>query len=132
MRRVLIISIILAAMLLSACGPATTPTPTLTPLPIEWGGVVGTGRTMTTERFTINRKPWAIQWMSNPQPHAQAEASSVFQIYVYDAKNPTIVMALAADTMEKGADTYYINETGTFYLNIDALNTYWEVTVSAE
>lgn len=145
MNRILIISVILLTVLLSACSTAYTPPSSArasndtynrmyleapTPLPKRWEG----SGTRMTERFTVNSTPWAVQWTNNPnpQPMAIGQSMGTLQIYVYDAQNrnnPKLV-SLCADVTENATGTCYINETGTFYLMITGFNTYWEVKAS--
>ena len=119
--------------------PAPTPSPTLAPVPApkpaeqaepqvikEWTG----NGIKTTESFTISSKPWIISWTNNPEV-VGGESMGIFQIMVYDTKNPDFPITLAANTTEKGSDTSYIYETGTFYLTMNAANTQWVVQVLA-
>ena len=151
MKRILLSILLIGILLMSACGaptaeapapvpapaPAETPSPAPEPVPTppkqaepqlikEWSG---TG-IKTTEPFTINSKPWAISWANNPTLIG-GESMGILQIMVYNIKNPDIPVTLAANTMEKGSDTSYIYETGTFYLTVNAANTQWTVQVWA-
>ena len=47
---------------------------------------------------------------------------------MYDASDRYAV-SLVANTVEQGSDYSYIYETGTFYLEISAVNTSWAVKV---
>ncbi|MDO9579703.1 MAG: hypothetical protein Q7J06_03920 [Bacteroidales bacterium] len=124
MKRILLPILVIGVVLLGGCGaPSETPSPTPTTqaepqLIKEWRG---TG-IKTTEPFTINSKPWVISWANNPTL-IDGQSMGILQIMVYNTKNPDIPTALAANSMEKGSDTSYIYETGTFYLTINAANT---------
>lgn len=111
--------------------PTPTPTPTETPAPQaqlqvikEW---TGTG-IKTTEPFTINNKPWVIDWTHTPAL-VDDQSMGILQIMVYNTKNPDIPITIAANSTEAGSDTSYIYETGTFFLTINAANTNWKVKV---
>jgi hypothetical protein len=132
MKRILLPILVIELLLLGACGtPSETPSPTPTTqaelqLIKEW---TGTG-IKTTEPFTINSKPWAISWANNPTLIG-GQSMGILQIMVYNTRNPNILASLAANSTERGSDTSYVYETGTFYLTINAANTQWVVQVWA-
>ena len=127
MKRLSLSILVLGVLLLSACGASSTPTKQVElQLIKEWSG---TG-IKTTEPFTITSKPWAISWANNPKVIG-GQSMGILQIMVYNTKNPDLLVALAANSMERGSDSSYIYDTGTFYLTINAANTQWTVQVWA-
>jgi len=106
--------------------PEPEQTPTSEPVIIkEWEG----SGYKTTGPFKVESKPWVIAWAHNPEV-IEGVSMGIFQIYVCDAQDGNLV-SIAANSMEKGSDTSYIYETGTFYLEINAANTSWAVKVFA-
>ena len=92
----------------------------------EWSG----NGIKTTEPFTIENKPWAITWAHEPKM-IDGQSMGIFQIMVYRVSEPDFPITLAANSMERGADSSYIYETGQFFLTMNAANTNWKVQVIA-
>ena len=122
---------------MSACGVSTPAPATEEPLPTpakqaepklikEWTG----NGIKTTEPFTIISRPWVISWANNPELF-DGQSMGILQIMVYSTENPDFPVTIAVNSMEKGSDTSYVYETGTFYLTINAANTQWAVQVWA-
>ena len=125
MKRILLSILIIGVLLLSACAAPASPMTRVEPeLILKWSG----DSVKTTEPFTINNAPWVISWANNPKLYYGRSMGSL-QIMVYNAKNPDVPIALAANLVERGSATSYIYETGTFYLDIVAANTKWAVHV---
>lgn len=78
----------------------------------------GTG-IKTTESFTITGSTWRIN-------HSNS-GGGVFQVYVYKSNNELVTVA--ANTTQSGSDTSHVNQSGSFYLTINAANTNWTVEV---
>jgi hypothetical protein len=87
----------------------------------------GTG-IKTTEEFTVNSKFWYIIWLNDPTMF-QGLSLGTLQIMVYDANQPNSLLATAVNTNARGTNTSYLNQLGTFYLDINAENTSWSVRV---
>jgi hypothetical protein len=87
----------------------------------------GTG-IKTTEPFIIGNKPWAINWISDPEI-IDEQSIGILQIMVYSVNEPDIPIAIIANTQEAGTDTSYIYEMGEFFLTVNAANTSWKVYI---
>jgi hypothetical protein len=109
--------------------PPTPPNSISNPEPQIIKSWSGTG-IKTTEPFTITLTPWAIGWAHEPET-MNGQSLGLFQIYVYNVKNPNIPVAIAANSISEEQDISYIYQAGTFYLTINAANTIWAVTVGA-
>lgn len=153
MKRFIIIPLIIGLISIIACGapetvtpapeetqpPPTEPAPITEPEPTpepekklepqtisQWEG---TG-IKTTEPFTIDYAPWCVVWTHVPEM-IDGESMGILQIMVYDIGNPDFPITWAANSMTEEGDTSYIYQVGTFYLTINAANTYWIVAVMA-
>jgi len=84
-----------------------------------------------TEPFTIESGPWIVEWKHVP---ARLKGNSIgsLQIVVWDVEKPNAPAEIAANSVEEESGTTRINETGTFYLMINATNTRWAVRVMVE
>lgn len=108
--------------------PASQPivqTPIVQPTPItlkEWSG---TGN-KNTETFHISSSPWTVEWLKTP-----TDSSPLLMIEIYRPGEQTFTDYISSGTSNPGiqADTGYIYETGTFYLNITGLSCNWDVKV---
>ncbi len=81
----------------------------------------GTG-TKKTEPFEITGKQWRINWKSNGGEYG------ILYISVYHPGDD-IIVDVAANARGNAEDTSYIYKTGTFYLDVNAANTNWSITV---
>ncbi len=131
-KRILLSILAIGILPLSACGtPATTPEDEELSASQEQPRVIshwiGAG-TKTTENFTVDSAPWAIEWINVPTVIRDRSLGSL-QIMVYDTEKPGIPVAIAADSRLKESGTYYMHETGTFFIMINAANTRWMVKV---
>jgi len=88
---------------------------------------VGAGA-KTTENFTVDSAPWAIDWIHVPTVINNRSLGSL-QILVYDTEKPQAPVAVVADSRLKESGTYYMDKTGTFYMMINATNTRWVIKV---
>ena len=75
-----------------------------------------------TEPFTVEKAPWAITWQLR-----SSLFGAVIQVSVHTpgGKEP---VELAVNTGLEGTDSTFVYETGTFYLDIDAIGS-WVVRV---
>jgi len=87
----------------------------------------GTG-IKTTEPFTIQEKPWIVNWVNDPEIMG-GQSVGMLQIMVFSEDDPDIPIDIVANTQEAGTDTSYIYEVGTFFLTMNAANTSWGVYV---
>ena len=132
MKQILLSILVVGILLLGACGtpisaPLTESASTTQEQPqvvAEWAGI----GPKTTEPFTIESAPWAIDWTHVPTT-LKGKSIGTFQIMVYDTEEPGIPVAIATESVEKDSDISYIDEAGTFYLMINAANTRWTVRV---
>ncbi len=86
---------------------------------------------LNTEPFTIDSGPWTIEWQHVP---ARLKDSSIgsLQIIVWDVEKPNTPAVIAATSAEEESGTQRMEETGAFYLMINATNTIWGVKVVVE
>ena len=152
MKRILLIFLVIAVLLLSGCDmipflqpePTPAPTPALTPTPMptpaltptltpvelkpvlvnEW---TGTGN-MTTKYFSTTGELWLVSWANNPEL-VEGKSNGYLQIIVYNIEDPGSPVNIAADATKAGGSVSYITEQGTFYLEINAVNTQWTARV---
>jgi len=117
MRKIGVLLLIFAVFLLISC--ASEPTGEMVKIK-EWSG---TG-IKKTEPFTINHSPWAISWVNAPESKL-----NIFQLYIYGVNNSYIDVAV--NSMNKETDITYIYQTGTFYLQTNAVFTKWIIEVWA-
>ena len=87
---------------------------------IEWTGH-GNKR---TEPFAIDLAPWIISWGLQG-----GEFGGLLQVSVYRVGDD-IPVQFAVNTSTDGVDTTFVYETGTFYLDINAIGD-WAIQVSA-
>ncbi|MCC7302335.1 MAG: hypothetical protein IT233_06815 [Bacteroidia bacterium] len=81
-----------------------------------------------TEKFTIKEGDWRIVWnFSSPQD------MTVFQIAYYKSgsEEPEDYVANVSNEL-KGGDTSYVHTTGEFYLEMNAANCNWKVSIEEE
>lgn len=138
MKRILLISLILAAMLLSGCGtPATTPTPE--PAEMEPAQLVfsltGSGdemlgmSTKTTQTFHIDKGEWYIETNCDA---LDSGGPIALTISVFPEGQPVdnfSYVAIISQTTP-GLETNYVHGAGDFYLSIVAMNIRsWSVNV---
>ena len=138
MKRILLISVILAAMLLSACAAPShqgmvryndqwltreeyarianakspVPTPGWTKV-TSWKG----NSIKDTETFSITANEWRIQWSTEP-----GQYDMNFQIYVFKANGNW--KSVAANVIGKGSDVSYVRGAGSYYLTINTGQSY--------
>ncbi len=77
-----------------------------------------------TEAFTITGDQWRVNWKNQGGDFG----GGILQIYVYKTGSD-FPEELLANTTEVGSDTSYVYKSGTFYLDISAANTTWEVEI---
>ncbi|MFC1940770.1 hypothetical protein ACFLXO_08865, partial [Chloroflexota bacterium] len=82
----------------------------------------------TTEPFTVESTPWTIDWTNVPTI-INDQSLGLLQIMVYDTEKPEAPLAIAANSKLRESGAYQVNETGTFYIMINATNTRWAVKV---
>lgn len=77
----------------------------------------------STETFSIASKEWRIGWNATNE-----NVAGILQIYVYKADGNLVT--LASNQQGEGSDVSYVREgPGEFYLEINAANLDWVVTV---
>jgi hypothetical protein len=106
-----IVSSICAVMFLCSClnSPSQSP-PQSSQIIKEWTG----SAIKNTEPFTINHIPWVIQWQITPN----SEYNCLLAITIYSTNNNLVGMFTSDVSKSHQTDTYYVYQTGTFYLNI--------------
>lgn len=77
-----------------------------------------------TEAFTITGDQWRVNWKNQGGDFG----GGILQIYVYRTGSD-FPEELLANTTEVGNDTSYVYKNGTFYLDINAANTSWEIEI---
>ena len=105
--------------------PTPEPTPEVEPTPeaeqwVEIKRWEGSGL-KTTEPFTIQGDQWRTVWTNH-------QGDSIFQIMLYRDGDLYLGQPLLANTTEKGSDTSYVYDGGTFHLVINAISQ-WTVIV---
>jgi len=110
----------------SPTGNTTADTESTADAPIEWETVdtLSGNSAKKTAPFTINADQWRVKWSTSG-----SSMGSVFQVSAYRPGDnfPTSMIANVAN--DSGSDTSYVYESGEFYLEINAANTSWEVTI---
>lgn len=159
MKRILLTSVMVATLLLSACGapvatpsPMLTPTPTLPPMPAPTAISTPTPTstptpsptpapkaTPTAEAATL--KEWRGSGIKITEPFTVAKTPWAVAwdfkrgeyggILVIYVYRPggSLPVAVVANTMKDGKGDSYVYETGTFYLNISNSTGDWTVAV---
>ncbi|MBI2831184.1 MAG: hypothetical protein HYX79_02900 [Chloroflexi bacterium] len=109
--------------------PATTPATTAVPKPTgsakmlnEWKGTAN----LTTPAITIaaGAAPWAVSWSNNPTMVA-GESIGSLRIVVRDAKGTSV--AVITNSTKREANFKTVEQSGTFTLQITAIDTQWIV-----
>ncbi len=130
MKRILLISLILAAILLSGCGtPATTPIPE--PGEMESTQLVfsltGSGdeilgmSTKTTQTFHIDKSEWYIETNCDALDSGGPIALTISVFPKGQPVDNSSFVAIIGQTTP-GLETNYVHEAGDFYLSIVAMN----------
>ena len=129
MKRILLISVILAAMLLSACSaPATGPqeksAPASAQLVLSISGMGDTQlgiSTKTTQTFRISKQEWYIETECDA---LDSSGPIAFAVSVFPEGKPVdnySEVAIVTQTTP-GLETNYVHKSGNFYLSVVAIN----------
>jgi hypothetical protein len=129
MKRILIISIILVALLLSACGaPATGPQEKSAPATAQlvystsgMGDIQLGMSSKTTQTFRISKQEWYIETECDA---LDSGGPIAFIVSVFPEGKPVdnySEVAIVTQTTP-GLETNYVHKAGNFYLSIVAMN----------
>ena len=134
MKRPLITLVILTGVMLTACAaPAEKPEATPTPPPTlevlaHW---TGTG-TKTTEPIAISETPWAIVWEFQPdEPLIEGMYANLLGVMVKRVGDDLYlkVPVNIVNVKKHKADSSYMYDEGTFYLEISSMGGTWDIQI---
>jgi len=142
MRRIALLSLVALltmTMVLASCtGTQPQPTPPESEqLPqiksevlIEFMGSVAT----ESEPFTITEAPWAIAWAFQPAEPTTPEGTDYSNLFRITVKRPgddayTNAAVDIADRSGLSSDFLYLDDDGTFYLDIESAAGSWTIQV---
>ncbi len=135
MKRILLVSVILTAMLLSACAGSAPSSPTDKASPQLVLSISGAGDTLlgmstkTTQTFRISKDEWYIETNCDALDPSGPIALNVSVFPENKSVDSNEEIAIVSQTTP-GTETNYVHKSGNFYLSIVAINIRtWSVKV---
>lgn len=129
MKKFIALSLILVTALTACSVPRQAdkaePTQTLVPVMVkEWSGVSN----KATEPFVIDSNAWVISWVFQPEVPM---LGNLFSIEIFKPDNSLYykLPVNIANADEPIADSSYVYNKDTFYLNIDCMSGNWSIQV---